>query len=195
MEWEESVETLLQKYCDESQVREALHRKAYYWYKRALTCFQLPIIILSALSGSMQFLSKSYPHLEGTIIIVTAGTSIGVSIISAVMTYLKLGEYKNKHEVSQVAWQNFYNTVKHTLSLSRDLRQDSSEFLQTVKASYDRLFEISPICNQGFIKAIKKKVRNATSPEFAIPCYLNGFRHTPVYGRGDEYEENTPSLH
>ena len=157
MVWEISQEEVLRKYCDESQVREALHRRAYYWYKKALTCFQLPIIILSALSGSMQLLSKSYPSIESTIVTCTAGTSITVSIISAVMTYLKLGEFKTRHETSQIHWQNFYNTVKHELSLSRDLREDSTEFLQKVVASYHRLFEISPICNHGFIQAIKKK--------------------------------------
>lgn len=190
MVWEESQEALLQTYCDESQVREALHRRAYYWYKRALTCFQLPIIILSAISGSMQFLSKSYPRFENGIVTCTAATSISVSIISAVMTYLKLGEFKNKHETSQVAWQNFYNSVKHQLSLARELREDSDEFLQKVKGLYDRLFEISPLCNQGFIQSTKKKVLKTCTTRFQIPSYLNGFQHTPVYGQGG-FEDNT----
>ena len=193
--WHESVERLLQSYCDESQVRVAMHSRAYYWYKRTLTCFQLPIIILSACSASMQFLSKSLPEIEGTIIICTAGTSIVVSIISAVMTYLKLAELKTKHEMSQVTWQNFYNTVKHELSLSRDLRQEPIEFLKEVKASYDRLFEISPICSRGFMKTIKKRVRDNATEQFQIPTYLNGFRHTPVYRDPDDFEDNSvPSV-
>ena len=189
-DWHDSVEKLLQTYCDESQIRESLHRRAFYRYKKTLTCFQLPIIILSALSGSMQFLSKSYPAIESTIVTCTAGTSIAVSIISAVMTYLKLGEFKTRHETSQVAWQNFYNTVKHQLSLSRDLREDSTEFLQKVVASYHRLFEISPICNHGFIRAIKKKVKKNNSAGFQIPTYMNGFKHTPVF-QDDQFEDNT----
>ena len=164
MDWHESVERLLQKYCDEAQVREALHRKAYYWYKRSLTCFQLPIIIMSALSGSFQFLSKSFPHYESTIVTCTASVSITVSIVSAVMTYLKLGEQKTKNEVSQVAWQNFYNTVSHQLNLARDLRQEPEAFLDEVKKSYDRLFEISPICNRGFIMDIRRRVMKNAVP-------------------------------
>ena len=192
MDWHESVERLLQKYCDEAQVREALHRKAYYWYKRSLTCFQLPIIIMSALSGSFQFLSKSFPQFESTIVTCTASVSITVSIVSAVMTYLKLGEQKTKNEVSQVAWQNFYNTVSHQLNLARELRQDPEAFLEEVKKSYDRLFEISPICNRGFILDIRRRVMKNSTPEFQIPCYLNGFRHTHVWG--DAFEDNTESL-
>jgi hypothetical protein len=138
----------------------------------------------------MQFLSRSYPAIESSIVTGTAATSITVSIISAVMTYLKLGEFKTKHEISQVAWQNFYNIVKHELSLARDLREESTEFLQKIKAMRDRLFEISPICNHGFIRAIKKKVLKNNSPGFCIPSYMNGWHHTPVF-RDEEFEDNS----
>ena len=194
MNWHESVERLLQKYCDEAQVREALHRKAYYWYKRSLTCFQLPIIIMSALSASMQFLSKSFPEYESTIITCTGSVSITVSVVSAVMTYLKLGEQKTKNELSQVAWQNFYNTVSHELNLARELRQDPEAFLEEVKKNYDRLFEISPICNRGFILDIRKRVLKSATPEFQVPVYLNGFNHTHVWQSGGmdaEFEDNS----
>ena len=189
MEWHRSVEELLQKYCDESQGREALHRRAYYWYKKTLTCFQLPIIILSAMSGSMQFLSKSYPVFESTIVTCTASTSICVSIISAGMTYLKLGESKTKNEVSQVAWQNFYNTVSHQLNLARELREAPDEFLKKTQAAYDRLFEISPICNRGFITAVRKAVKKRGGPAFRVPTYMNGFRHTHIWVEEDAVED------
>ena len=189
--WHPSVEKLLQKYADESQVRESLHRKAYYHYKRTLACFQLPIIIMSAVSGSLQFLSKSYPTYERYIVTGTATLSITVSIVSAIMTYLKLGESKSKHEASQVAWQNFYNNVSHHLGLARELRNDPAEVLVEVKQQYDRLFEISPICSNGFILSIKKKIMKHATPEFNIPPYLNGFKHTLIYPHPDDgYESN-----
>ena len=193
MKWHRSIEALLQVYCDEAQVREALHRKAYYWYKRSLTCFQLPIIILSALSGSLQFLSKSYPVHENSIVTGTASISILVSIVSAVMTYLKLGEFKTKNEIAQVAWQNFYNCVRHQLHLARNLRREPEEFLNEVKTTLDRLFEISPLCNRGFIREIRKRVEARATDKFMVPCYLNGFRHTSVWEE-DDYEDNTVSL-
>ena len=192
--WHNSIERLLQKYCDESQVREALHRRAYYWYKKTLTWFQLPIIILSALSGSMQFLSKSYPKYESSIVTCTASVSILVSVITSVMTYLKLGESKTKNEISGVAWQNFYNTVSHQLNLSRDLREPPEEFLKTMQAARDRLFEMSPIVSRSFILEIKKHVEKNASREFQCPAYLNGFKHTMVWkDEEDSFQSN--SLH
>ena len=192
MAWDESVERLLQKYCDEAQTREALHRRSFYRFKKLTTCFNLPVIVLSCLSGSFQFLSKGYPEIEQHIVTGTASLSILTAIISAVASYLKLGESTSKHEQSANAWLLFHNEVKHQLSLRRDKRQDAEEFLKTCKTSYDRLFELSPICSSTMISAIKKKIVAHATDEFHVATYLNGFRHTEVYRvPDDDFEENS----
>jgi hypothetical protein len=189
--WGTSVEKLMQKYCDEAQTREALHRKSYYTYKRLEKFFNLPIIILSAISGSFQFLSKGYKDIESLIVTGTASLSILTAIISAVASYLKLGESKSKHEQSANAWLLFHNELKHQLSLKRDLRIDAVEFIAQTKTQYDRLFELSPICSASTIKKIKKKIKAYATEQFVTPTYLNGFRHTEVYHSDDEFSENT----
>jgi hypothetical protein len=191
MNWDESVEGLLQKYADESQTAVALHRRSYYSYKKLTTCFNLPVIVLSCLSGSLQFLSKGYPDIEQYIVTGTASLSILTAIISAVSSYLKLGEQMSRHEQSANQWLLFHNGLKHQLSLRRDKRQDADEFLQECKTQYDRLFEMSPICSSGQIKAIKKKIHAIAPENFVIPTYCNGFRHTEVYRDDDEYEDNS----
>ena len=191
MNWDESVEGLLQKYADESQTAVALHRRSYYSYKKLTTCFNLPVIVLSCLSGSLQFLSKGYPDIEQYIVTGTASLSILTAIISAVSSYLKLGEQMSRHEQSANQWLLFHNGLKHQLSLRRDKRQDADEFLQECKTQYDRLFEMSPICSSSQIKAIKKKIHAIAPENFVIPTYCNGFRHTEVYRDDDEYEDNS----
>ena len=191
--WNHSVERLLAKYCDEAQTREALHRRSYYRFKKLTTCFNLPVIVLSCLSGSLQFLSKGYPSIENYIVTGTASLSILTAIISAVASYLKLGESASRHEQSANAWLLFHNEMKHQLLLSRDKRQDADEFIQVCKTQYDRLFELSPICSSNMIKAIKTKIKNNATGPFETPSYLNGFRHTEVYvdSDGGDFEENS----
>ena len=193
MEWSPSLEQLLAKYCDESQVREALHRKAYYFYKKLLSWFQIPIIVGSALSGSLQFLSKSFPDIENHMVTGTASLSIMVSLLSAVMSYLKIGESMTKNEISLVEWQNFHNTLQHQLSLRRHDRLEPEEFMKWVKQQYDRLFEISPVCNQKFITQTKKKIRKSASEQFQIPNYLNGFEHAVIWKDEEDemFEDNS----
>ena len=190
--WDESVESLLQKYSDEAQTRESLHRKSYYAYKRLTTCFSLPIIVLSALSGSFQFLSKGYPAIEQYIVTGTASLSILTSVLAAVSSYLKLGECQSKHEQSANAWLLFHNEVKHQLGLRRDLRQEPAEFLQTCKTSYDRLFELSPICSSDLIGTVKNEIEANATDQFVVPTYLNGYKHSTVYRvADDDVEENS----
>ena len=193
MAWSPSLEQLLAKYCDESQVREALHRKAYYFYKKLLSWFQIPIIVGSALSGSLQFLSKSFPDIENHMVTGTASLSIMVSLLSAVMSYLKIGESMTKNEISLVEWQNFHNTLQHQLSLRRHDRLEPEEFMKWVKQQYDRLFEISPVCNQKFITQTKKKIRKSASEQFQIPNYLNGFEHAVIWKDEEDemFEDNS----
>lgn len=194
MEWSPSLEQLLAKYCDESQVREALHRKAYYSYKKLLSWFQIPLIIGSALSGSLQFLSKSFPQIEGHLITCTASLSIIVSVVSAIMSYLKLGQSMSLHKISLVEWQNFHNSLQHQLSLQRCDRLEPDEFMKSVKQQYDRLFEISPVCNQKFLTETKKKIRKVASADFQIPNYLNGYESAFIWkgsDEDDEFEDNS----
>ena len=194
MQWDESIERLCARYCDESQIRIALHAKQYFFYRKQLKWFQLPIIILSACSGSVQFLSKSFPIHESQIVTGTATLSIIVSIISSVMTYLKIGENKSKNEAAEISWQAFYNSISHQLSLKRVHREEPEKFLADVKQQYERLFELSPIPHRKFIMQVKKNVEKFGTEEFQVPCYLNGFRHTEVWEDSDEFEENTVSL-
>ena len=190
--WDHSTETLLQRYGDEAQCRECLHRKSFYSYKRTLTCFQLPVIILSALSGSIQFLSKSFETamVERAVVTCTASLSILTAVLSSVQSYLKLGEKASRHESAEVAWQNLHNSIKHQLGLARGLREDCSTFVDRVKQEYDRLFEISPILDQRFINEVRKKLRGGQHDEFHIPNYLNGFAPTRMFQEG--WESNSP---
>ena len=195
MDYHRSIEKLLARYCDEAQVRESLHRSAYHHYKKKLTCMQLPIIILSATSGSVQLLSKSFADYESQIVTGTAFLSIGVSIISACLSYLKLGELKSRHEVSQIAWQNFHNSLVHQLNLAPEFREDPIDFIQEVRTTYQRLFEISPMLNREFMQDVRKRVKNNASDAFIIPSYLNGFHHTQIWRDDDSnFEDNSVNV-
>ena len=166
MVWDASVETLLQKYCDESQTRESLHRRSYYKYKKLTTCFSLPVICLSALSGSFQFLSKSY-NVEQYIVTGTASISILTSIISAVAAYLKLGESSAAHEQRQ-PMAPFSERDQAPARLHRSKRADAEEFLKNTKTAYDRLFELSSHLQQRDDRGGKEE--NQRTRHGGVPC-------------------------
>jgi hypothetical protein len=152
----------------------------------------------SALSGSLQFLSKSFDGIENTLITCTASLSIIVSLLSAVMSFLKIGESMTKNEIALTEWGNFHDSVQHQLALRRQDRLDPAEFLDWVKQQQKRLFEISPVCNEKFIRQTKKKIRKVASDKFKVPHYLNGYEHAKIWKEpvdDDEFEDNESDEH
>lgn len=150
---------------------------------------------MSALSGSVQLLSKSFVEYESSIVTGTAFLSIGVSIISACLSYLKLGELKSKHEVSQIAWQNFHNSLVHQLNLAPEFREDPVDFIQEVRTTYQRLFEISPMLNRQLMQNVRKRVNKHATDAFIIPSYLNGFSHARIWRDDDSnFEDNSVNV-
>tara|TARA_B100000029_G_scaffold361932_1_gene354931 strand:+ start:93 stop:686 length:594 start_codon:yes stop_codon:yes gene_type:complete len=194
MDWGPDIETLLCTAADQAQVRESLHRKSYYRYKKLTHCFSLPIIVLSALSGSLQFLSKGVDkELEQRIVTCTASLSILTAVISSVSSYLKLGEQMSRHEAAANQWLLFYSELQYTLSLAREKRCPAEEFLNQVKTTTDRLFEISPICSASMIARLKKKIRANAHEDFVVPPALNGWAHMRAFVEGNEqdFEDNS----
>ena len=187
MEWDDSSAHLLCQIADEASIRERLHRQSYYYYNSRLTWFQLPIIALSVLSGSVQFLSQSYSGFERELITATGGISVLTAVLGSVQSYLKLGEKASKHEAAEVAWQGLYNSIKHTLGLARERREDVQEFIAQVQQDYQSLFKNCPILEQRFINQAKRDLKKK-SDAYKTPNYLNGLSHMTEW---TEWEENS----
>ena len=86
-----------------------------------------------------------------------------------------------KNEQALIGWQNFFNHIKHQLSLEREQREAPDEFMLWVKNTYERLFELSPVISQKFINKTKTKIRKYGDDNFLIPNYLNGLSHTRAF--------------
>jgi surface polysaccharide O-acyltransferase-like enzyme len=185
--WHPSQEELLRKVADESKIRENLHRESLYFYSRWENYLSLPVILLSAISGSLQFMSSSQTDkATAQIIITSTGTiSVFVSILSAVNSFLKFAELKKTHESVCNAWLSLYSQISSQLALSRDLREPPDEFVASIMNQYNHLYEISPIIRRSFIERVKRKliIQNDEHPDQAIECppYLNGLTQTAIF--------------
>ena len=189
--WDKSQEDLISRYADECVIRESLHREMYFAKSCMLKWFQIPAILFSSLSGSLQFLSKSFPSAESTIITCTGALSVLTAFISSIAAFLKIAEAQTRHYAAECGWQQLSNTIRHQLSLAPGLRVQATDFVLSCEQSYRQLFEVAPIIEKRYIVAIKRKVRKNATPDFEVPAIFNGWKHAFVYGRGEEWEENT----
>ena len=189
--WHESHELLLCTLCDESQIRSTLHMQQHLSYRRRNQWYTLPVVVLSVVSGSGNFISEGYDALVKRYMILTIGVlSICTSIISAISHHLGLAELSESNRVASLFWGKFYTKMKFQISLTRSDRDPRHDFMVSVFAEYDRLFEISPILIDKFLKKVKSKLKKRTFDNgFVLPYYMNGMQHTNTYGEGYEGDD------
>ena len=173
VEWDESIEKILSALGDEAQINAYLHKKANDYYTTQNIKYQLPIIILSALSGTGNFISANFPAYAQTIVLAVGGVSIFTSIISSVAQFLKVSQLSESHRISYLSWEKFHANIKFQLNKRRGCRDNIKDFLSVIVPEYQRLKEISAtipthICDQ--VKRNKKNLRN-----MQVPYMLNGF--------------------
>jgi hypothetical protein len=186
--WDESIEAIFSELGDEAQINAFLHKKAAEYYTRQNIKYQLPIIVLSALSGSGNFISANFPDYANLIVLGIGGVSIFTSIISSVAQFLKVSQLSESHRISYLSWEKFHSTIKFQLSRRKESRDNIKDFLSLVIPEYQRLKEISAdipkhICDM--VKRDKKKLS-----KMQVPYMLNGFHPVVAFKEEDVSDDS-----
>ena len=192
IEWDESIENILSEIGDESQINAYMHKKAQAYYTKQNIKYQLPIIILSALSGTGNFISSNFPDYSSAIILAVGGLSIFTSILSSVAQFLKVSQLSESHRMSYLSWEKFHSTIKFQLNKKRANRDDLKDFISLVVPEYQRLKEISADIPKHICDQVKNNKKNLHKMQ--VPYMLNGFHPVKPYKEeeieDDDYENN-----
>ena len=183
--WDESIENILSELGDESQINAFMHKKSQSYYTKQNIKYQLPIIVLSALSGTGNFISANFPAYASIIVLAVGGVSIFTSIISSVAQFLKVSQLSESHRMSYLSWEKFHSTIKFQLNKRRANRENIKDFLSIVVPEYQRLKEISAEIPKHIFEQAKNR---KTLKQMKVPYLLNGFH--PVVAFKETIEEN-----
>ena len=186
IEWDKSIENILSELGDEAQINAYLHKKAQSYYTKQNIKYQLPIIILSALSGTGNFISANFPNYSEVIILAVGGISIFTSIISSVAQFLKVSQLSENHRISYLSWEKFHSTIKFQLNKKRKSRDNIKDFMSLIFPEYQRLKEISADIPKHISEHIKHKKKLGN---MQVPYMLNGFHPVIPYKEEDEDQD------
>jgi hypothetical protein len=194
MEWETSVENILSELGDEAQINAYLHKKSTEYYTKQNIKYQLPIIVLSAVSGTGNFISANFPGYSETIILAIGGLSIFTSILSSVAQFLKVSQLSESHRMSYLSWEKFHANIKFQLNKRRISRDNLKDFLSLVVPEYQRLKEMSSNIPKHIYENVKHNKKNLKNMQ--IPYLLNGFHPVVPYKETviDDDESNDNGL-
>jgi hypothetical protein len=190
VEWEDSIEKILSELGDEAQINAYLHKKAHEYYTTQNIKYQLPIIVLSAVSGTGNFISANFPNYAQTIVLAVGGISIFTSIISSVAQFLKVSQLSESHRISYLSWEKFHSNIKFQLNKRRVSREPIKDFLSYVVPEYQRMKEISASIPKHICEQVKKNKKNLKNMQ--IPYMLNGF-HPVIPFKEEEHDDDDDS--
>ena len=144
--WSDEIEELLSEWGEVAMCYAYLHNFGQRKYKKKYHHLQIPIIILSTLTGTANFATESYVP-EGF----KQGFSAGVGslnlfcgILGTLLSFLRYSEIYEGHRISALAWSKLSRNIEIELSLQDIKRKPCRDFLKICRSEYDNLLESSP---------------------------------------------------
>ena len=192
-EWSDEIEDLLSEWAEISLCYQYLHNFSQRKYKKKYHHLQIPIIILSTLTGTANFATDSYvPEDYKSGFSAGVGTlNIACGILGTLLAFLKYAEIYEGHRISALAWSKLGRTIQIELSLQDKKRKPCRDFLKVCRSEYDNLLESSPNIDIDIINMFNKKFEDKY-PNVSKPIICNGLKEIKPY-KGDKKIDNTPT--
>ena len=157
--WSDEIEELLSEWAEISMCYSYLHNYSTRKYRKKYHHLQIPIIVLSTLTGTANFATDSYvpePLQHGF----SAGVgtlNIACGILGTLLAFLKYAEIYEGHRISALSWSKLSRNIEIELSLQDIKRKPCRDFLKICRSEYDNLLESSPNIDLDIINFFNKK--------------------------------------
>ena len=150
--WKDEQEHILKKWADKALCFKMMHERAYkrFWCLNAW--FNIPVIIISTLTGTGNFASSSLGGNSTTFLFILGAFNIMSGILATVATYTGVAQKLEAHRFSSIHWDKFSRKVQIELAKSRTDRSKAKDFIKQAAEEYDRLIEMSPILPNDIIR-------------------------------------------
>ena len=171
--WNEHLERYFANTGEKANCLSVLHKKAEETYSYRRTFIDLPVIVISGITGFLSVGSTSmFQGNEMSSSIALGLMSLLVSILNTTGTYFGWSKRTEAHRLSSIQYARLYRFLSIEMGLPRNERMTPSDLLKHTKEAYDRLQEISPLIPPHIIEYYKKAF--AKYDDISLPEEMNG---------------------
>ena len=182
--WKKTDENLLEEWADHGKSFRWMHEQARLKFWKKNIQFQVPVIILSTLTGAANFAQERVsPEYQGYYAITVGFFNIIAGIIATIQTFLKVSESLEGHRVASVAWGKYYHNVKTELQKEPEDREDVVDFMKYAKMEYEKLVEQSPPIPPAIVDRLKSNV-NKSEVHVHLPPNAGVFERIEIGKQG-----------
>tara|TARA_R110001632_G_scaffold127497_3_gene241257 strand:+ start:777 stop:1445 length:669 start_codon:yes stop_codon:yes gene_type:complete len=181
-DWSDEIEELLSEWGEISMCYAYLHNFSQRKYRKKYHHLQIPIIILSTLTGTANFATDSYvpENYKQGFSACVGSLNIFCGILGTLLSFLRYSEIYEGHRLSALAWSKLGRAIEIELSLHDKKRKPARDFLKVCRAEYDNLLESSPNIDLDIIRMFNNKF-NDKYPDVRKPIICNGLKAIKPY--------------
>ena len=184
LSWNDQTEDLLVRWADTSLCYKWLHEKSYRKFHRLNYLFSIPVIVLSTITGTLNFGINSFPPNIIPLIQYGLGCiNIITGIITTLLNFFRYAQTSESHLNVEVGWSKLHRNITVELGMARKTRKEADSFIKMCRQEYDRLIESSPVVPKDIISEFKKKYNSIEG--LIIPDSCDKLNPTSVFRNDD----------
>lgn len=188
IKWTNDLEEFFKATGEKSYSYGILHKMSEKKYDKLKTYIEIPIIVLTSISGTMSISSSSlFEGNEKAASIVIGSLSLFCGVLSTINSYFSFSKRAEGHRVSNIEYIKLYRFLDIEMKLPRHERMEASDLLKITQSTFERLSEISPLIDVDIIDNFKKKYVEYTTISFPAEC--NGLESIKIFVDDEKDDE------
>jgi len=189
--WNTRLEEYFSSTGEKAHCLTWIHKQAEALYSKRRTFIDLPVIVLSGVLGFLSVGSSSmFSGAENMSSIGVGVGSLFVSVLNTIGSYFQWAKRAEGHRIASIQYAKLYRFLHIEMSLPRDERISPHDLLKTVKETYDRLQEISPLIPPDVLKEFREKFGDEKYKDISKPEEANGLEKIVVFDESQRPSEN-----
>jgi len=187
-DWSPECEELLADWSEISTCYSWLHNYSQRKYKAKYHMLQVPIIVLSTLTGVGNFATESYipENFQQGFTAMVGSINIFAGILGTLLSFLRYSEIYESHRIASLGWAKLSRNIEIELSLHDQKRKQCTDFLKIARAEYDNLLEASPMIDMDIIDTFNKKFEGKYE-NVSRPLICNGLKEVkPFFNKPEQ---------
>jgi hypothetical protein len=189
--WHHSLEDYFRETGEKANCLAWCHKRAEELYDGRKTFIDLPVIVLSAVTGFLSVGSQQIFQGWAYTPVVLGVSSLFVSVLNTVGSYFGWAKRQEGHRISSIQYSRLYRFLSVELGLPRSERQTPTALLKYVRDQIDRLQEISPLIPPEILLVFTSKFGKVE--DIAKPEEANGLERITIYPADTIKDAPTPS--
>ena len=156
--WNEYHENVLRQWGESSACYRYMHHRAFLMFKKMSLRFNLPVIVLSTITGTANFAQSTLPvSIQPAAPSIIGGLNLVAGLIATIMQFLKVNELMENHRTAALGHGSLSRNIRLQLALPREERKkEGLKFVEECKSVYDSLLEQSPAIPKNILLQFEK---------------------------------------